>query len=150
MPSAKEWVEYFYPFLFDGADARYVPPSEMDMALVVALDFRPACLTEDRQNQAQAHYAAYVVEFRARTKAAGIQGNVTATVAGPIIEKREGDTSVKYATSANAASSSAIRDQLTGPGTPYAAWRNLWEICSGATVDGQLPVRRGAIITGFG
>lgn len=150
MPSAKEWVEYFYPFLFDGEDARYVPPAEMDMALAVAMDFRPACLTDDRQNQAQAHYAAYVAEFRARAKAAGLKGNVTATIAGPIIEKREGDTSVKYATSAAAASASVIKEQLTGPGTPYAAWRALWEICAGATVEGQLPVRRGAIMTGFG
>lgn len=150
MATVTEWAEFFYPYLFDGADLRYIPPSEFQMAEAVALDYRPECLSEDRQNQAQAHYAAYVAEFRQRLKAAGLSANITATVAGPIIEKQEGDTRVKYATSATQSSVEQIKGQLTGPGTPYAAWLSMWELCVPGRVEGQLPVRRGAIITAFG
>lgn len=149
MPTVNEWMNFFYPYLFDGGDLRYIPEADMAMAVAVAEAFRPACLTDDRQNQAQAHYAAYVAEYRAKVLAAGLSMNATGVVAGPIVEKREGDVSVKYATNATT-SQAAIKDQLTGPGTPYAAWQALWEVCVPATVEGQLPVRRGAIMTGFG
>lgn len=150
MPTVTEWAEYFYPYLFNVDDPRYTPPSEFQMAEAVAVDYRPVCLGEDRQNQAQAHYAAYIVEFRARLKAAGLSGAVTETVAGPIIEKQEGDTRVKYATSATQTSVQQVKDKLTGPGTPYSAWQAMWEMCVPATAEGQLPVRRGAIMTSFG
>lgn len=157
MPTAQEWAEYFYPFLFDGEDSRYVTPSDFAMALAVAVDFRPSCLTADRQNQAQAHYAAYVSEFRDRLKSIGISSTYsTETVSGPIVEKQEGDVRVKYSESktSTSGSSAAIKAQLTGPGTAYAAWQALWEICVPATdgtgTGGTVVVPKGAMITRFG
>lgn len=151
MPSIIEWVEYFYPFMMDGTDTRYIPEADLLMAITVAADYRPACLTTDRQDQAQAHYAAYVAEFRRKLLEEGQITEMTETVSGPIVEKREGDTMVKYATSPGVAvSSAALKAKLTGPGTPYAAWQALWELCVAPVVEGDRPVRRGAIITAFG
>lgn len=157
MPNPREWMEFFYPYIFDGCDTRFAAEQDLEMALAVAADYRPACLSEDRKNQAQAHYAAYVIEYRDRMKAVNAtNSNVTATVAGPIIEKSEGDVSVKYATSASQTSASQVRSQLTGPGTAFAAWQALYDVCiTGEGTpppggDGQLPVRRGAIITSYG
>lgn len=157
MPTAEEWVAYFYPFLLDEADPRHVSASELDMALAVAADWRPACLSEDRQNQAQAHYSAYVVAYKQQmqTATAGLGGSATEVVAGPVVERQEGDVRVKYATSGGTTVTPAatVRANLTGPGTPYAAWERLAAIC-GSTGDvqtpGVLPVRRGGIVTAFG
>lgn len=150
MPTSKEWIAFFYPFLFDAEDKRYINDADLTMALAVAEDYRPACLSEDRQNQAMAHYASYIIEFRRRAKEIGAAVSDVAVVAGPIIEEAEGDTSVKYAQTSSSGSIITIKEQLTGPGTPYAAFIALWEICNPSVPDGKAPVRRGAIITAFG
>jgi hypothetical protein len=152
--TAREWFEYFTPHFSNAEDLRYVGEDEIETALDVALPWRPACglLTDAQKDQAQAHYAAYVIEFRAKMAAASATTTIgTAVVAGPIVEKQEGDVRVKYATTGGvAASSSAIKAQLTGPGTSYAAWQALWEVCVPAVVEGDRPVRRGAIVTAYG
>lgn len=157
MPTAEEWVAYFYPFLLDETDPRHVSASELDMALAVAADWRPACLSEDRQNQAQAHLACYVVQYRAQVAASGIGTGAPAEVpiAGPVVERSEGDVTVRYATSGTgiAPATATIRANLTGPNTPYASWEKLHLLCGGASdvgTPGVLPVRRGAIITSAG
>ena len=40
-------------------------------ALAVAESYRPACLSEERQNLAQAHYAAHLLVQRAQSQATG-------------------------------------------------------------------------------
>lgn len=156
MPSAEEWVAYYYPFLLDEADPRHVSTSELDMALAVAANERPACLSADRQNEAQAHFAAYVVAFRREAQAAGagLNGGSADVVAGPVVRRREGDLEIQYATSGGATQTVATqRANLTGPGTPYAAWARLAALCGAASdvpTPGVLPVRRGAIVTSAG
>lgn len=155
MATAIEWFQFYYPYLIDETDARHASIADIDMALIVAAAWRPACLPEDQQAQAQAHRMAYELEFRARVAAmtAAVAAG-TEVVAGPVIEKQEGSVSVKYSTSGGTTNTSfaSIRNALTGPGTPYAKWQELWALCGGITdlPPGTLPVRRGAITTAFG
>jgi hypothetical protein len=166
MPDAREWLEYFYGHFFDGENVNYASPPDVDMALAVGNDFRPACLPTDRQNQAQAHYAAYVLEFRNKVKAANlsVSSAMQAVISGPAIEIQEGSTRVKYSEKASSSSSSGsvqqIQSDLTGPGTAYAAWFSLWSICALMGLDpitglpgspeNIVPVANGGIITRFG
>lgn len=94
-------------------------------ALEVAVAYRPSCLSDERQNIAQAHYAAHLLQVRAEQMAAGTGPGL----AGPVIEESEGDVSVRYGAAAADA----------GPSAPYASWKALSDIC-----------RRGAIVTRFG
>jgi hypothetical protein len=146
------WFNFFYPYLSDATNVRYVSPSDIRQAVIIAENYRPKCLGEAQQDQAQAHYAAYVLDFRYRSeKLSSIVGTVnTGTVAGPVIEKREGDTSVKFATSTTTSVNTLAQSQSTGPGTPYAAWDALWGICLGVVAPGEARVRIGGIITRFG
>jgi hypothetical protein len=117
-----EHLAMAYPGITDG-----LPDGVSDWALVVAADYRPSCLSDERQNLAQAHYAAYLLEIRRSS-----QGRTSdpSAPSGAIVEEREGDVTVKY----------ADPGVSSGPGTgPYAAWKSLADICS-----------RGAIITRFG
>lgn len=153
MPTAEEWLEFFYPSILNGESLAYASPQDRAMALSVAENFRPTCLNAEQQNQAQAHYAAYVLQFRQAMLAAGYSAAETATavVAGPIIEKQEGSTRVRYSEKAAASGgSTSIQLTTTGPGTPYAAWLALWNMCMGITDAGGEVVRRGGIITRFG
>jgi hypothetical protein len=152
VPTAVEWFDFFYPFYTEGTDTRWVPDDEIALAMTLAAAWRPACLPTDQQNQAQAHYAAYVIDYRARAAAAaGTTTLGTAVVAGPIVEKQEGDVRVKYATTGGSGVSSAqTQAQLTGPGTPSAAWKAMWDICVPPVLEGDRPVRRGAIMTAHG
>ena len=152
MATVIEHIGFFYPYLLDEADPRYVPAAILDQAIAVAADWRPTCLSEDRQNQAQAHYVAYLAAVRLQTIAEGAGGTVTETVAGPIIEKAEGDVRVRYATSGGTTTTTTTaRNANTGPNTPYAAWERLWAICAGAELaEGRVPPRRGAIMTSAG
>ena len=153
MATAIEWLGFFYPHLLDEADPRHVSIADLDMAMIVAMSWRPACLPVDQQNQAQAHRAAFEIEYRVRVAALTAIAATTNVGAGPIIEKSEGAVSIKYATSGSTTTSFAsIRNALTGPGTPYAKWSELWALCGGITdlPPGTLPVRRGSIMTSAG
>jgi hypothetical protein len=98
--------------------------AETTWALSVAQDYRPRCLSEERQNLAQAHYAAYLLMRRAAEMGGG-----AGEPSGPVVEEREGDLTVKYAEGGSSG----------GPDNAYASWQALNAICL-----------RGAIITRFG
>lgn len=159
MADARHWLEFFYGHFFDGENENYVSPPDVDMALLVAVDWRPECLLEDQQNQAQAHYAAYVLDFRQRVRAAGlsVSSAMSAAIAGPAIEIQEGSTRVRYSEKAASSQSvSQIQSTMTGPGTAYAAWFELWRKCTGEVIGGgtgsgsSAVVPRGAIISRYG
>lgn len=152
MAQADEWLQFFYPNVFDGASRFYASPSEQQTALLIAENFRPSCLSDDMQNQAQAHYAAYILDFRRRANEVGLSADdvATAVVSGPIVEKQEGTTRVKYSEKLLGAGSSSVIAQMTGPGTPYAMWYSLWAQCSGVDVSSGEIVRRGGIISRYG
>jgi hypothetical protein len=99
-------------------------PEATTWALLVAQDYRPRCLSEARQNLAQAHYAAYLL-FRRAAESGGGSGEPS----GSIVEEREGDLTVKYAEAGGG----------DGPSSAFASWQALNAICT-----------RGAIITRFG
>lgn len=135
MPDAVEHMRFAYPFLFDANDDRFVPDEDMDWAMGVATAFRPSCLPVELQNLAQAHYAAYVLS--SRLAAPGVFGTVTNTasqnVAGPIVERQEGNVRTKYANGGFGTASSTTTRQsgggLPGPAAPYAAWAALAAMC---------------------
>jgi hypothetical protein len=110
-----EHLAMAYPALVAGlaADVR-------EWALGVAAAYRPACLGEDRQNLAQAHYAAYLLSQRAQAS----------SESGSITRWKEGDVEITYG--------GAGSDD--GPSGPYASWKTMNDVC----------VRAGAIITRFG
>lgn len=153
MPTPLEWMEFFYPSIFNGETLAYASPQDIAMALSVAENFRPTCLPADQQNQAQAHYASYVLQFREAAKSVGMTATETATavVAGPIIEKQEGTTRVRYSEKVSTTTNNAAQalNMVSGPGTPYAAWLAMWNMCLGVDASGAV-AKRGGIITRFG
>jgi hypothetical protein len=115
-----EHLAMAYPALVAG-----VPADVQAWALTVAQDYRPRCLGEDRQNLAQAHYAAHLLVQRAQAQTTG------GAVAGAITRWKEGDAELTYGGSGA---------ETAGPSSPYAAWKAMNDVC----------VRAGAIITRFG
>jgi hypothetical protein len=156
MPDAREYLEYFYGHFFDGDSINYASPPDVDMALAIANDFRPKCIPEDRQNQAQAHYAAHILEFRKKVKDLNlsVSAAMTAVIAGPAVEVQEGSTRVKYSERAASNTNVAqIQASVIGPGTSYAAWFSLWALCIPGYVDpitGIVATKPGGIITRYG
>lgn len=121
MPTPAEHLDLGYPGLAEAAG-----DAATAWAISVAEAYRPGCLPTDRQDLAQAYYAAFLLMGRTAS---------AQTVAGQpsrpslILEEKEGDNSVKYADPGVAG----------GYPTAYEAWKRLSDICS-----------RGAITTRFG
>ena len=150
MPTVAEHMAFAYPFLLDPGDERYVADEVLDWALAVAVGFRPSCLPEELQNLAQAHYAAYLIS--ARTAAPGVFGSVSNAasqqVAGPIVERQEGQLRVRYGTGGSgtaASNTTAVRGD-PGPSAPYAAWAALAAMCG--PVPGLDPAASAEMPTG--
>lgn len=97
-------------------------------ALEIAADYIPACLTESKQNEAQALYAAYLLEQRVNREA----GASTSLPAGPLIQEKEGQLERRYADTT-----------MLGTGyvdtSFYGRWKVLNDVCT-----------FGAIVTRFG
>lgn len=127
MSTAQDYLGLFYPYLSDPADRRFVQPEQQAFALEAGVAFRPKCLSDDLQNQAQAHYAAYLLAARFATKAG------TASRPSLVEQEQEGDVIIKYASGAAAQTAASF-----GPQTPYDAYKTLARRCT-----------RGAILTRF-
>lgn len=127
--TAKEYLQLFYPYFFDSTDPRYVVDADIDKFLLAAEAYRPYCLGEEAQNQAQAHYAAYLMDGVYSSKS---PGGVTESVSGPIVRERQGTSEVEYARASDTGPAAA-----TGASTPYARWDAMAAVC-----------RRGAILVG--
>lgn len=119
--TAEEYLALFYPYLSNASDPRYVSPEDKAKFMAAAASKRPACLEEEFQNEAQAHYAAYLMlRTTAQTGAASTGG---ATPSGAIVRERQGNVEVQYAQAGQGAS------DATGPASPYASWYALWSLC---------------------
>jgi hypothetical protein len=118
--TAAEHLAMAYPALVAGAEQPV-----QTWALSVAQAYRPRCLSEERQNLAQAHYAAYLLAQRAQEQATG------GSEAGAVTRWKEGDVEITYGEGASRADGA--------PSGPYAAWKAMSDICA-----------RGALITRFG
>ena len=153
--AAADHMQIAYPFLFDPEDARFASPERMDWAMSVAVHMRPLCLPTELQDLAQAHYAAYLLS--AQLVAPQVFGTVSnaqsQNVAGPIIERQEGQVRTRYANGGSGSSSSTTTRSSgggdPGPSAPYAAWASLAAMCG--PVPGLDPAagaenRRGGIV----
>lgn len=139
-----EHIEFAYPYLVDGEDVRYVPPDVLQWALDAAETHRPTCLSDNLQNLAQAHYAAYLLDAR-RTSSLNYSGSTTFN-SGIVLERREGDTSIKYADPRTTGTTS-----VSNMNSPYASWKMLNDRCTGPTdTSGKPIVVYGGLITRFG
>ena len=173
MPSTEEWFYWLYPYYADEADPRHVPYVDIEWAIAAALPWRPTCpaLTPEQQNEAQASYAASLLEYRALQAlvaggGAGSTGGSSSVATGAVIRerKREGDVEVEkqYSTSGSTSSSAlntAARNANAGPSAAYARWLSYWSICNPAdilvvgppdTSNVEAPPRRGGLITRWG
>lgn len=144
-----EHVGFAYPYLLDGADTRYVPPDVLQWAIDSAETMKPTCLSENMQNLAQAHYAAYLLDLR-RTQSS-LYSSTTTFNSGIVLEQSQGDTRIRYADPRTTGTGSST--STTG-NSPYAAWKLLWDRCvisgGGTDPDGNPIVPRGGIITRYG
>lgn len=137
------------PHLFDADDPRYADEGERAWALDVAAAWRPLCLPAPQQDLAQAYRAAFELGAIQRMRiAAG--ATQTIGVAGAVVRRKEGDVETQYSEGKVAAVSTTGGD--TGPGTPYALWKELWSLCIVGGTDGGgnpiQPPRRGHILAG--
>ena len=124
-------LQLFFPQYFDPKSDQFVPPDTLTQLIWIAEEARPWCLSEERQNFAQAMYTAYLVGVRNETSS----GGSTIPVAGPITSEKEGDIAVTYATSQSGATTMSKRPASD----PWDAWNRMWSRCG-----------RGAILTRYG
>jgi len=117
----QELLLFFYPA------AAAADPQAVETALLLAADYRPACLPLTKQDEAQALYAAYLLED---ITARNTGGNVTG-YAGPLVREKEGQLERQYA---DTTGNTALRDA-----TFYGRWKELNDLCG-----------FGAIATRFG
>lgn len=130
--NVKAILQLFYPQYFDPANPAYVPPEMLDALLPIADEARPWCLSEERQNFAEAMFLAYLISVQKETSA----GKVTIPYAGPITSEKEGDIAITYAASAIQGQPSLSKRPSSDP---WDAWNRMWSVCM-----------RGAITTRFG
>lgn len=131
-----------YPYLLSAADPRFATEQERQDALTLAASYRPGCLTTDRQDVAQAHYAAYLLSNRAALTSGTSTSTTAGLPGGEVIEWVEGNVRIKYAP-AKAARTTSGTSAGVAPSDPYAAWSVLNDICVAR-------VRGGAFLTGWG
>ncbi len=127
-----EHLAFQYPRFFVAGGPWHQDEEARANALQRAEAYRPRCLSDELQNEAQAHYAAHILDARVRDLRAGAGQAGVVVPSGPVTSEREGDIAVTYADASGS-------DHATGPATPYARWQALHRLCG-----------RGAILTRFG
>lgn len=134
-------LQLFFPQFFDPNSPGYVPPDILNQLIALAEEARPWCLSEDRQNFAQALYTAYLVSVRNETSS----GESSVPVAGPITMEKEGDIQVQYATTPSGTTSVSKRPASD----PWDAWNRLWSRCGRGTIITRFgdPMKNGADLT---
>jgi hypothetical protein len=117
--TAEQYLTLLYPFYSTVGDPRYQTPEIITGMLQMAQSRRPVCLSEEQQNEAQAHYAAYLLGKRHA-------GTVSAEVPDGTTVKREkqGNVEVEYAAPTSAS------DAGTGPSSAYSSWKALNDMCA--------------------
>jgi hypothetical protein len=122
MMTAKEFLAFLYP--------RYSTTSEADVevALRMAEDYIAACLSEAKQLESQALYAAYLLESKDKRE----NGDPLTTPAGPLIQEKEGQLERRYA-------DPGLDGNNYVDHSYYGRWKALYDSCA-----------FGAIVTRFG
>ncbi len=138
MPTPAEWLNFLGPQFTNDADKVF--------ALAAAVPYRPACLSTDKQDEAQGYYAAYLLQAKANAllrstvvSSSTDEGGHTTTVitsSGGLKAVRLGDRSEEYFQP-----STTTRDTTTGAsasnsvgqlseGDYYTKWNELASLCS--------------------
>lgn len=154
MATAEEHLERVAPFLFETSDPRFADPDLVAWGLEVALEWKPACGSDDWNSLGHARRAAYEILSisRADAASASTSTSVDVGVAGAVVERTEGDVRIRYSDGKTTTGITSTAGANQGPGTFYAQWLEQWNRCAGI-VEGQTPaaaVRRGGIITRYG
>ena len=123
-------LRLFYPQYFDPESPSYVDQETMQQLVMLAEEFRPWCLPEERQNFAQAMYSAYLVSVRNETSS----GQSTVQVAGPIVSEKEGDIQVTYASPSTGSASTTSKRPASDP---WDAWNKMWMSCSRGSITSR-------------
>ena len=130
----KAILQLFFPNYFDPDSPQYVDPILLDQLMFISESSRPWCLSEGRQNFAQAMFVAYLVSVQ-KELSTGISSTV---YAGPVTSEKEGDIQVSYGFVPVTAGGNPGASRRPSS-NPWDAWNRLWMICS-----------KGAITTRFG
>lgn len=123
--TADEWLTFFYPYFSNTLDKRAVDAPTRASALALALTKAPLCETvpvgSDQQLQAIAHYAAYILDTRNASIAAG-----SGVIAGMVLKReKEGDVEREWTAQTSLEQTNAIE----GADSPYERYRELFDLC---------------------
>lgn len=116
MAVTKEDLNFIAPGLEGVSDA------DKDKALAMAVKFRPACLSEEMQDEAQLYYAAWFLFDRERQKAMAQSGAGQIGFGAKRI--KEGDVEIEFGAGMSAGSG------VIDPQGFCARWKALADICS--------------------
>lgn len=125
MPTVSEILAFLAPGLT-------ASPEDRATAISLAEGYRPACLTEQKANEAVAWYAAWLLYARQQQQEAAANGEV---VPLGVKSQTDGDLSRTYM---DGAGGGAISDPLGY----YSAWKALNDICvrAGAITVNPVPM----------
>ena len=123
--TADEWLTFYYPYFSNSLDKRFVDAPTRAIALAQGLAKAPLCelvpVGSDSQMQAIAHYAAYVLDARNASVAAG-----SGVIAGMVLKReKEGDVEREWTAQTSLEQTNAIE----GADTPYERYREIWDLC---------------------
>ena len=133
MATAAEYLELLYPYFFVTTDPRYSTPENTTAMLALAEEYRPKCLTENKQNLAVAHYAAYLISSTSQTAASS---GVNPPQAQPVKRWREGEVEQEFF-------DGRVGSEGISPLSPYDAWYRLYKLCRGGIVVSDAFCQRG-------
>lgn len=127
--SADAQLAFRYPWFAREGDPRFVDAAARQAALDNAAAYRPGCLPAALADEAQAHYAAFLLQSIRDADAGAPQG-------GLVKSEKEGAVERTYMTAAEAGEASA-------PNTAFAAWDRLARLCrlGGVTVSPVVDAR---------
>lgn len=98
-----------------------MPPGDKEKALGIAAAYRPACLPEAKQDEAQLLYAAWLLYNRLQQQGSGI-------ILSGVKSLKEGDLAVTYGTA----------EETIDPLGFYGRWKALNDLCGyGAITAGR-------------
>ncbi len=125
----QQYLDTLYPWFNKSEDLRFVSPDQMASYLTIAGGYAPTCLSLEKQNEAVAHYAAYLAQT-------GINEEAGLLPAQQVKREKEGDVEVEYVSSASSSAG------IMAPINAYQKWLALFQMCrtGGIVVSTAIPV----------
>lgn len=135
-----QYLQLLYPWYFVTTDLRFVPEATMTGYLQVAGGYRPTCLPDERQNEAQAHYAAYLADEVFRSSL--LTDNSIVSLPRVVKREKEYNVEVEYEYALGKINAGGV---AMAPMSPYQSWYALWKKCrvgGSITVSNAYPCTR--------